>query len=433
MGWTPPARRSGSSASTRTATQSAARSISSSLDPDDLLDRRAAVDRSRRLRGRHVATALRRPGRVAADRGPAHGGRPAGRPHRAAPISPPTTAPLRALGAGSVDPRRGDRRARSSWSAPDDPAPRSSTSCSRSTPTAGRRAPGSSCTRARRSDPTPPRRATAGGRRPRVLGRPPARVRDDAPQRRRRAERVHLRHHARVPVRPVGRHLRGPDLRRPPRRRRPHRRLPIPPSRCSRPCNAANAARRWVLKAPSHLSQLRTLFEVYPDARVVQIHRDPLKSVPSTISLMGTIKAMRCEAVDVDTLVPWVSMGYAMMLDDTMDARAAGRAARRPVRRRAVRRPDGRSGRHDRRDLRPVGGRDAGRRSARPWPTTFVGDPRAHGASTGTRWPTPGSTPYGNGHASPATRPGTTSPTRSERSRPSGSSTLLRRVEQRRS
>ena len=83
-------------------------------------------------------------------------------------------------------------------------------------------------------------------------------------------------------------------------------------------------ARRWVLKAPSHLGQLRTLFAVYPDARVVQIHRDPLKSVPSTISLMGTLRSMRCGTVDVDSLVPWVSLGYAMMLDDTMDARASG-------------------------------------------------------------------------------------------------------------
>jgi hypothetical protein len=83
-------------------------------------------------------------------------------------------------------------------------------------------------------------------------------------------------------------------------------------------------AERWVLKAPSHLGQLRTLFAVYPDARVVQIHRDPLKSVPSTISLMGTIRSMRCATVDVDSLVPWVSLGYAMMLDDTVDARSTG-------------------------------------------------------------------------------------------------------------
>jgi hypothetical protein len=81
---------------------------------------------------------------------------------------------------------------------------------------------------------------------------------------------------------------------------------------------------RWVLKAPSHLSQLRTLFAVYPDARVIQIHRDPLRSVPSTISLMGTLKSMRSGDVDVDSLVPWVSLGYSMMLDDTMDARDRG-------------------------------------------------------------------------------------------------------------
>ena len=81
---------------------------------------------------------------------------------------------------------------------------------------------------------------------------------------------------------------------------------------------------RWVLKAPSHLSQLRTLFAVYPDARVIQIHRDPLKTVPSTISLMGTIKSMRTERVDVDALAPWISMGYGLMLDDTIDARGGG-------------------------------------------------------------------------------------------------------------
>jgi hypothetical protein len=81
---------------------------------------------------------------------------------------------------------------------------------------------------------------------------------------------------------------------------------------------------RWVLKAPSHLAQLRTLFAVYPDARVVQIHRDPLKTVPSSISLMGTIKSMRADDVDAGALAPWVSIGYGSMLDDTVDARASG-------------------------------------------------------------------------------------------------------------
>lgn len=84
------------------------------------------------------------------------------------------------------------------------------------------------------------------------------------------------------------------------------------------------AGNGWVCKAPSHLSQLRTLFAVYPDARIVQLHRDPLKTVPSTVSLMGTIRSMRCERVDVAGLAPLISFGYALMLDDTLDARASG-------------------------------------------------------------------------------------------------------------
>ena len=43
---------------------------------------------------------------------------------------------------------------------------------------------------------------------------------------------------------------------------------------------------RWVLKAPSHLPALATLFAVYPDARVVLTHRDPLKILPSVASIL---------------------------------------------------------------------------------------------------------------------------------------------------
>ena len=43
--------------------------------------------------------------------------------------------------------------------------------------------------------------------------------------------------------------------------------------------------RRWVLKNPSHLFALDALLEVYPDAVVVQTHRDPRKSMGSMFSL----------------------------------------------------------------------------------------------------------------------------------------------------
>ncbi len=33
---------------------------------------------------------------------------------------------------------------------------------------------------------------------------------------------------------------------------------------------------------------------------------------------------MRCEEVDVEGLAPLISFGYALMLDDTLDARSSG-------------------------------------------------------------------------------------------------------------
>lgn len=84
------------------------------------------------------------------------------------------------------------------------------------------------------------------------------------------------------------------------------------------------ATRPWVLKAPSHLATLATLFAVYPDARVVHIHRDPLRAVPSTLSLMGTLKWMRCTNVDMVPLAQPTAKGFAAMLDGIMAARASG-------------------------------------------------------------------------------------------------------------
>lgn len=51
------------------------------------------------------------------------------------------------------------------------------------------------------------------------------------------------------------------------------------------------ADRRWVLKNPSHLVALDALMAVYPDALVVQMHRDPVTSVASACSLSATSAA----------------------------------------------------------------------------------------------------------------------------------------------
>ncbi|HTW04228.1 MAG TPA: sulfotransferase [Streptosporangiaceae bacterium] len=48
-----------------------------------------------------------------------------------------------------------------------------------------------------------------------------------------------------------------------------------------------DAGRRWVLKNPSHLFALDALLAVYPDALVIQTHREPAAAVASVCSLAG--------------------------------------------------------------------------------------------------------------------------------------------------
>lgn len=48
--------------------------------------------------------------------------------------------------------------------------------------------------------------------------------------------------------------------------------------------NAPN--KRWLLKNPGHIENLDLLFAIYPDAKVIQTHRDPAKAIPSLVSLL---------------------------------------------------------------------------------------------------------------------------------------------------
>lgn len=56
-----------------------------------------------------------------------------------------------------------------------------------------------------------------------------------------------------------------------------------------------NPRAHWLLKAPEHQSFLPTLFEVFPDARVVVTHRDPVRAQGSVTDLMGTLYWMRSD------------------------------------------------------------------------------------------------------------------------------------------
>ena len=53
--------------------------------------------------------------------------------------------------------------------------------------------------------------------------------------------------------------------------------------------NWQRPGRRWVLKAPAHLFGLNALLEVYPDAAIIQTHRDPVDTIPSIASFIHTL------------------------------------------------------------------------------------------------------------------------------------------------
>lgn len=50
--------------------------------------------------------------------------------------------------------------------------------------------------------------------------------------------------------------------------------------------------RTWLLKNPAHIGQLGPLFTVFPDARVIVTHRDPVKSIGSVASLLAGVQRM---------------------------------------------------------------------------------------------------------------------------------------------
>ena len=83
---------------------------------------------------------------------------------------------------------------------------------------------------------------------------------------------------------------------------------------------------RWLLKAPEHQVHLETLLAVYPDARIVQTHRDPIKCMASTTSLIGTLYSMRSDQPFNAHLFENIIMGEAtaQMLEHVIEQRASG-------------------------------------------------------------------------------------------------------------
>jgi len=80
---------------------------------------------------------------------------------------------------------------------------------------------------------------------------------------------------------------------------------------------------RWSLKSPHHAMRLEALHAVYPDARLVLMHRDPVVLCASVCSLITTLTGTFSSA---DHL-PYIARHWTQMLEDSINGVNAFRAA----------------------------------------------------------------------------------------------------------
>ncbi len=82
-----------------------------------------------------------------------------------------------------------------------------------------------------------------------------------------------------------------------------------------------HAGERWVLKSPGHLGPIDALFDEYPDAMVVQTHRDPLRVIPSVSSLEYTMRIVASDEIDPICLGRQQLFVWSRLLEQGMEAR----------------------------------------------------------------------------------------------------------------
>lgn len=80
---------------------------------------------------------------------------------------------------------------------------------------------------------------------------------------------------------------------------------------------------RWSLKSPHHAMRLEALHAVYPDARLVLMHRDPLVLCASVCSLITTLTSTFSSADHT----AYIAQHWTQMLEDSIDGVRAFRAA----------------------------------------------------------------------------------------------------------
>lgn len=83
-------------------------------------------------------------------------------------------------------------------------------------------------------------------------------------------------------------------------------------------------AERWLLKSPAHLWCLPPLMAEYPDAIVIQNHRDPLKVIASISALGASLREMTTDSFEVTRLAAQYGEDILLGLDRALEARRDG-------------------------------------------------------------------------------------------------------------
>ena len=83
-------------------------------------------------------------------------------------------------------------------------------------------------------------------------------------------------------------------------------------------------ADRWILKAPSHLWGFEALFATYPDARIVQTHRDPVTVLASVASLTAVLQGAFTDRLDLGEIGLEVTRRWSTGLERAMQVRRSG-------------------------------------------------------------------------------------------------------------
>jgi Sulfotransferase family len=78
---------------------------------------------------------------------------------------------------------------------------------------------------------------------------------------------------------------------------------------------------RWVLKSPAHLHSIETLLDVFPDARVVHTHRDPLKVCASVASLTAALRGASTDVIDLQAIGRQQLVWWAKLIEKSLEQR----------------------------------------------------------------------------------------------------------------